>query len=234
MKKKIAKIEDFFVPVGDECLVSSYAEATYNFASNGIYGEIQLGLITDIQNKDFGVISWAIIEEDKVNIIPAFEIDTKLLKSKMQFKQMSAGEMFLIYRNGYIVVDNPDFGLTIKSISIYNREYYARGEAYILEYENLYFKLCKLFAISNKREKFITVAWVGYNEEEHSIIIISAFKDDITKLQNYDVNEIDRIALDVGDSFCRNGEIWEVGEDEHGLLMLRVSQHLRVVKREEA
>lgn len=203
----------------EECRYYDFSMAAAFFKEIGCVNTPQLGVLQYTSGSESIItIGWCSEEDDKYQDIPIFKsFEDKEEYDTVQFMPMGEREVFTVDGRLYITV-SVDGGLGIRRINLLYDESIVRALNLIRGMPDMNYELCRIYTIGTKRS-LIGYYWVGKWEpkefSENPIMTIApVFGGEDNIFSHYDISDLDIVALPKGESFLKNGTLWQVSEDK--------------------
>ncbi len=150
------------------------------------------------------------------NILSLFQYkDIAPQRALLSFHPLEEGEMFLYEGKLYVVKFSQNRGFYLQNIYVLYHEFYAGMEATIHGYTEEEFMLCRVYVIGQYKQQ-LGICWIGYAEENNSLLYIKLFQADIDRFEAYTPAQLSTEAINVEDVFYAHDHFWKSCRDEKG------------------
>lgn len=194
-----------------------------------------IGCLTEHENQEEYFV-WRFENERGINLLPMFkEQSLSRERTKVLFRQMKNGEIFLNHNKLYEVFFDKKRGYYLQHIFMLCNELYARAEAITRGFDNVEFVLCRVYVIG-KTQEFLGICWVGYVPATGDRLFVKLFQADVDKFMQYDLRQLAWEAINVGELFHYKNKWWKLLEDEEEVLRIEevtVCPQMQVLRNDE-
>ena len=224
---KPMRINEYTVPVGNECVIPSYVEALRFFQAEGLNGKVEFG-IAETQKGD--VLCWGCLIGENYHVVSAFENkdETQLIS----FTVLSSGSRFVFNNRTYVLLRNKELKLVIREMTALPHEGEVCGglDAVGKKYQSI--SVVKLYKIGAKNEYLAPFWYVDSPEDEDEpYSCMPIFFCDLQILDSVPENSLNWEFVYPGEVFLHGDELWQLYEDEDKHLYVnKAVSRMRIVK----